>query len=177
MEDLPKDPKIAGLPMTDVNQYRGRVMRVKFNHWGKMMKIRYLLSVAALTVLAGIASAGYIGSEAVVVDLEDRLAYGDQLTARNSKNHVEMIGCGIRVFDNGVDSWSWGFCKAVDSAEVEIVCTTENANLLDAMKATSAFALIMFEWQDDGEGGAVCTTIGFSTQSFYLPNFTIKEKK
>ncbi len=137
------------------------------------MKIRYLLSIAALTLLAGVASAGLVQPAAVMIDLDNMAAQGDQATARISKNDVELIGCGIRVFDDGMGgTFSFGFCQATDSEGVEAFCSTQNANLLDAMDATSAYAFVTFGWNEFGE----CTRIGFSTQSFYLPNFTTKGK-
>jgi len=133
------------------------------------MKIRYLLSIAALTLSAGVAFAGFVQPAVVTVDLTNMFAQGDQVTARTSESDFEFIGCGIRVFDNGVNAFSFGFCQAEDSANVHIRCVSMNANLLDAIKATSAYAFITFSWQDDGFGGAECTRIGFSIQSFYLP--------
>lgn len=94
---------------------------------------------------------------------------GDQLTARTADNDVEFIGCGIRIFDDGGAAFTFGFCQAGDSAEVQITCFTENPALLEAMRAASAYAFITFSWEDDGSGGAECLRIGFSTQSFYLP--------
>ena len=138
------------------------------------MKIRYLLSTAALTLMAGVASAGLVQPAPVTVDLINMIALGDQATARTSKNDVEFIGCGIRVFDDGVNPFSFGFCQAGDSEEVQITCFTQNANLLDTLKTGSDFSFVTFSWQDGGFGGTECTRIGFSTQSFYLPNFTTK---
>jgi len=141
------------------------------------MKIKYGLIVAALTLVTGMASAGFVQPAEVEVDLVNMFAFGDQHTARNAKNDVEFIGCGIRLFDDGINQFTFGFCQAGDSAEVQITCFTQNANLLDTMKATSDFAFITFSWRDDGFGGAECTRIGFSTQSFYLPKFSKKSKK
>ena len=135
------------------------------------MKIRNLLSIAALMLIAGGAYAGLTLPAPVLIDLDLMIAQGDQATARNSKNDVELIGCGIRVFDDGMGgSFSFGFCQATDSDGVEGFCSTQRADMLDAMKATSAFAFITFGWDANGE----CTRIGYSTQSFYLPNFTTK---
>lgn len=134
------------------------------------MKIRCLLSIATLTLLAGVTSAGFVQPAAVIVNLDEMFAQGDQVTARTAKNDVEGIGCGIRVFDGG---FTFGFCQAADSDGVEGFCFTENPDLLDAMKATSAYAFITFGWDENEE----CTRIGFSTQSFYLPNFTTKGSK
>ncbi len=139
------------------------------------MKIKILLSTAALTLLAGVAFAGLVQPAPVMVDLDNMNAQGDQWTARTANNDVEFIGCGNRVFDDGVNSFSFGFCQASDSEENQITCFSQNANLLDAMKATSAFAFITFNWRDDGAGGAECIRIGFSTQSFYLPDFEIAD--
>jgi len=142
-----------------------------------MMKRILLCSIAALGLLSGVAFAGYQQPVPVVVDLVNMDALGNQLTAQTSDNDVEFIGCGIRVFDDGVNSFSLGFCQAGDSEENQITCFTENANLLDTLKASSDFAFITFSWQDDGFGGAECTRIGFSTQSFYLDAKKKKAKK
>ncbi len=141
------------------------------------MKIRYLLSIAILMLLAAVASAGLKQPAPVTVDLVNMIALGDQNTARIARNDLDFIGCGIRVFDDGVNSFSFGFCQAGDSEENQIACFTQNANLLDAIKATSAFAFITFSWQDGGFGGTECIRVGSSTQSFYLPNFKTKGKK
>ena len=138
------------------------------------MKIRHLLSIAALTLMAAVASAGLKQPAPVTVDLVNMTALGDQVTARIAKDDVSFIGCGIRVFDDGVNSFSFGFCQAGDSEENQITCFTENPNLLQTMGANSDFAFITFDWRDDGFGGAECTRVGFSTQSFYMPNFTTK---
>ena len=131
------------------------------------MKIGTLFSMGVLTLMAGMAFAGLVQPAAVVVDEDNMQAFGDQATARFSDNDVEFIGCGIRVLEDGVGGvFSFGFCQASDSEEVDAFCTTLNADLLDAMKATSAFSFITFAWNEDEE----CTQIGFSTQSFYLPN-------
>ena len=124
-----------------------------------------------MTLLVGGASAGVVQPAAVFVDLTNLFAQGDQVTARTSKNEFEFIGCGIRVFDNGAGgAFSFGFCQASVSEDGTTVCITTNADLIDAIKATSAYAFITFSWQDDGFGGAECIHVGSSTQSFYLPS-------
>lgn len=141
------------------------------------MKIRNISLIAALTLIAGGAYAGLIQPAPVTVDLVNQFASGDQNTARTVKDDVSFIGCGIRVTDDGVNPpFAFGFCQASDSEENQITCFTQNPNLLQAMGANSDFAFISFNWQDDGFGGAECTRVGFSTQSFYLPNFTTKGK-
>ena len=136
------------------------------------MKIRNLLSITALTLMAGVTFAGLVQPAAVIVDLDNEFAQGDQWTARISKNDVEFIGCGIRLFDFGMGSFEFGFCQAADSDDVSLFCSTQNADLISAIRATSAFAFVTFSLDENGE----CTRIGFSTQSFYLPNFTTKGK-
>ena len=117
--------------------------------------------------MAGAAYAGLIQPAPVTIDLDNRIASGDMLTARVSKNDFELIGCGIRQIDNGVNPpFSFGFCQATDSDEQIAFCSTLNDNLLDVMKASSAYSFVTFSWNENDE----CTRIGFSTQSFYLPN-------
>lgn len=140
------------------------------------MQVKFLLSTIALTVLAGGAFAGLVQPAPVIVDLDNMFAQGDQLTARIADNDVELIGCGIRIFDNGGNAFTWGFCQATDSAGQTITCFTESPSLLEVMRSTSAYSFITFSWQDDGFGGTECTRIGFSAQSFYLPDPNIKPK-
>jgi len=135
------------------------------------MRIRNILSVAALTLVAGVAFAGLSQPATVTVDLDNMFAQGDQWTARSADNDVEFIGCGVRVLDDGINAFAFGFCQAGDSDDVQITCFTENPNLLNTLGANSDLAFITFNWRDDGFGGAECTRIGFSTQSFYLPDF------
>lgn len=137
------------------------------------MKFRYLFSAAVLALVTSGVYAGFTQPAPVVVDLDNGFAQGDQVTARATKNDVDFIGCGIRVFDDGIfPTFDFGFCQAQDSDEVQVTCFTQNANLLEAMHATSDYAFITFSWVDDGFGGFECTRIGFSTQSFYLPKGT-----
>jgi len=141
------------------------------------MKIKHLFPIATLALMAGVASAGLVQPAPITVDLDNGVALGDQWTARTANNDVEFIGCGIRVFDDGGNPFTFGFCQAGDSDEIQITCFTENADLLDSINAVSDFAFITFTWVDDGSGGAECIRIGSSTQSFYLPNFKVNKDR
>ncbi len=134
------------------------------------MKIRHLLSSAVLTLLAGAAYAGFEQPVPVVVDSDNLTAFGDQLTARTSDDDVSLIGCGTRNFDDGFGfSFRFGFCQATDTDGNNVICTTQNPNLIDEMRANSSYSFITFSWDDDGFGNLTCNRVGFSTQSFYLP--------
>ena len=136
------------------------------------MKIRNLLSITALTLIAGVAFAGQVQPAVVFIDEANMFAQGDMWTARTAKNDVEFIGCGIRVVDDGVSlPFSFGFCQAQDSAEVLILCTTLSADLVEAIKGISDTSFLTFSWNASFE----CTRIGASTQSFYLPEFKTKK--
>jgi hypothetical protein len=138
------------------------------------MRIRNLLSIAALLLIAGGAYAGLSQPTEVVINFDNMFAQGDQNAARTAKDDVSFIGCGIRVLDDGVNSFAFGFCQAGDSEDNQITCFTENPNLLQTLGAMNDFSFVTFSWQDDGFGEAECTRVGFSTQSFYLPNVTTK---
>ena len=135
------------------------------------MKIRSLILTITLTLLAGLAVAGLFQPAPVNVDLVAMSALGDQLTARKSAGDTEFIGCGTRSFDDGMgNTFRFGFCQAEDADGDEITCFTQSDALLDEMRANNDYAYITFNWQDDGQGGADCVRVGFSTQSFYLPD-------
>ena len=127
--------------------------------------------VAWSALLPVLAFGGATQPAPVMIDLVNRAAQGDMWTARSSKNANELIGCGVRTFDNGGGGqFEFGFCQAVDADGVEAFCFTESPELADAVKAISDYSFITFSWDEDGE----CTRIGSSTQSFYLPRHTTK---
>lgn len=135
------------------------------------MKFKCVLPAMALALVSGVASAGFVQPAPVIIDFANRIAFGDMLTARNSENPFEFIGCGVRYGPSGL---LFAFCQAglVQAPEEHITCFTDNAALVDAIKSISAFSFITFAWDVDGN----CTRIGNSTQSFYLPELKSKTK-
>lgn len=134
------------------------------------MKIRNMFGTIILTLLAGIAYAGLTQPAPVLIDFDNMTALGDQLTARTAPDDTSFIGCGTRHFDDGMgNSFRFGFCQAGDADGNTITCFTENPNLLDEMRGNSSYGFVTFSWDDDGTGNLTCNRVGFSTQSFYLP--------
>jgi hypothetical protein len=145
------------------------------------MRVKYLVLTIAMLLVSGLVFAGYLQPAPVQVTVNQDgsgQALGDMVTARFSDNSLELIGCGVRNIDDGAGGViEFGFCQAVmdDGSEDGLsgFCNTFNSGLLNAMKATSDFSFVTFSWNDQGE----CTRIGFSTQSFYLPEFAKKQKE
>ena len=128
-----------------------------------------LLILATAVLCSSAAFAGLKQPQPVVVDLVAQTAFGDMLTAANSDNDVEFIGCGTRRIDDGMGfSFRFGFCQASDADGNQITCFTQNDNLLDEMRASNDFSFVTFSWEDDGFGNLTCNRVGFSTQSFYI---------
>ena len=138
------------------------------------MKPRHVLFATVMTLLAGAAYAGYYQPFPVDVDLDLSQASGDQYSARADRNKDVLIGCGTRVLDDGVSSFSFGFCQATDAEGDTITCTTLNPSLVDAMSANNTLAFITFSWDPETLD---CTRVGFSTQSFYIPEKLLTKKK
>ena len=97
-------------------------------------------------------------------------ASGDMISARNSDNKHEMIGCGVRAIDDGAGGvYYWGFCQASLEENKTVTCSIDdNPALMEGIKVLSDSSFITFGWKDDGTGNLTCTNIGASTQSFYL---------
>lgn len=136
------------------------------------MKTRSFFTLLAFGLLSGAAFAGFTQSVPVVVDLDGQFAAGNQTTARTSANDLEYIGCGTRNTSDGVFSFRFGFCQAGDANGVEVLCFTEDPALIDEMRSNSSYSFITFGWREGsgGLGDYECIRVGFSTQSFYLPN-------
>lgn len=128
------------------------------------MKIKHVFSAAALSLVASIASAGLVQPVPVTIDFAARLATGDMWSARTSANPFEFIGCGVR---HNAAGMYFGFCQAglADADAQRITCFTDNPQLIDAIKSIGDYSYIAFRWDADG----MCTHVGVSTQSFYLP--------
>lgn len=143
------------------------------------MKVSHFAITASMLLVSGIVLAGYTQPAAVQVFVNpdgSGNAEGDMVTARFAESDVELIGCGVRSFDDGAGGvFETGFCQArmADGSPdgVSGFCNIFNAELLDTLRATSDFSFVTFSWNAFGE----CTRIGFSTQSFYIPEFR-KEK-
>lgn len=138
------------------------------------MKIKHLLISIAFTMLCSNVYAGLYQPVEVTVDLVNRSAQGDMLTARNSDSDFTMIGCGIReILVGETATITFGFCQANsgETEEGDFTCFTQNPDVLAGINAISDYSFITFGWDENNE----CIRIGNSTQSFYLPN--IKAKK
>ena len=92
----------------------------------------------------------------------------NMVAARYSDNDVEEIGCGIRIRAVGT---SFGFCQATTVDGETVACLTTDPVLFDAIDFVDDYSFILYEWTEDLTlGNFTCTSIGVSTQSFYLPD-------
>ena len=133
------------------------------------LKTKILLAAAAAFVSTA-AVAGFKQPAPVDVDLVNRFAQGDMVTAQQASDNITYIGCGIRKISTGGGVVSTGFCQARDAANEQFTCFTQDPDLLAATASTADFSFLTFSWNQDGE----CTRIGNSTQSFYLTDKMVK---
>lgn len=135
------------------------------------MRMKRLMAIGVLVLGSSAAMAGLVNEFPVTVNLNpdgSGSAAGSITTARFSKDLVQYIGCGIRRFDDGAGGvFVFGFCQASTATEVVGFCDSENPALLASIGDQDDFSFITFGWDAAGE----CTSIGNSTQSFYLPKF------
>ena len=130
------------------------------------MKIKTLIVSAIFTLASSLAFAGKYTEALVLIDTVEKTAMGSTTAARFSENENELIGCGTRTFAFGDGTaFNWGFCQASLAEEENVLCFTEDANLIEQINSVSDNAFITFRWDDNGE----CTYVGHSTQSFYIP--------
>ena len=141
------------------------------------MKTRKILAIAFLTLFSAIALAGMVVDGPVEIVLNEDgsgQAIGNMTSARYSDNDVEYIGCGTRNIDvGGGNFFQFAFCQAGDAAEELAFCSTQNPDLVGALEAIADHSFVIFSFDANGE----CTRIGFSTQSFYLPEAPKKTAK
>lgn len=135
------------------------------------MKLKQVLSGAALVLVGGVAVAGRYSPAPLTIDYDNRVATGDMYTARLSGNPDAFIGCGIR---SPAPGYTYAFCQASESPGDDQLaqCFTEDPAHVAAVAAMDDFSYIQFAWDADNN----CTSVGNSTQSFYLPEFYKSDK-
>lgn len=128
--------------------------------------------IATGLLLAGaVAQAGLVQPFSVDVDLDGRFAAGDTATARFSDDDISFIGCGTRhLLDPGSPDgvFDFGFCQAGDADGEQFTCFSDDPGMVERMSNGDSFGFVTFGWDENGD----CTRVGFSTQSFYLPELT-----
>lgn len=133
------------------------------------MKTRNLTVLITAILFSLTATAGQVNTERVTVTPNadgSGTAAGTLSAARFSRNTVEFIGCGFRMFNNTTGGLTrWGFCQANNSAGTHVICMIEDSDLLNAIATISDYSFVNFNWNAAG----TCTRIGISTQSFYIP--------
>lgn len=139
------------------------------------------LGIACVFMMATAATAAFAGATqpAIVdVDLNAQVATGDIISARDAKADNVFIGCGTRNFDDGAGGvFNFAFCQAEDAAGDHVACSTTNPELVRTIREINDTSFITFGWSDDGAGNLTCTSMGFSTQSFYQDKHTMDNVK
>ena len=131
------------------------------------MKEKMLIAGAGVMFLSSAAFAGLSVQVPVDVDLVNRIASGDTVSARFDADDDVRIGCGVRIISDGAGGTiNIGFCGAEDADGETITCTTLDAGVVDAISYGSDFGFMTFSWDEDD----TCTRIGFSNQSQYIPS-------
>lgn len=139
------------------------------------MKFNSLICSIFFIAITSTTFAGQYSPQVVDIDPVNLTAQGDQWTARNDADEDVYIGCGVRYFDDGTGGvLAFGFCQAEDSDGDTAFCNSDNPELLKAIGGISDFSFITFSWNIDGAGNGICSRIGHSTQSFYLPHLKTK---
>ena len=122
--------------------------------------------LVALAFVSANVLAGATNPQSVVIDMDIRTAQGDMVTARTAETESDLIGCGIRVFDDGLGNiFQFGFCQAEDATGQIVTCMTQQPEMVAAIGRLSDFSYISFSWNDVQD----CTRVANSTQSWYLP--------
>jgi hypothetical protein len=139
------------------------------------MRMKRMVAVALLALGSATALAGLEQPAPVVVTLNpdgSGSASGNMATARFSDNDVEFIGCGVRRISGAGGPILFAFCQATTADEVAGFCETEDPVLVESIDGLSDYSFITFGWNADG----TCRALGFSTQSFYIPDHGKKKK-
>jgi hypothetical protein len=119
----------------------------------KRLEARLSLAVCATGALlmSSSALAGSTTHFPVLVDTVNMRAGGNLGSARNSGDKFQLLGCKLTV-----DGWgAYAFCVARNAQGSVASCSTDNPEMLAAIRAISGDSFIMFKWDNIG----FCTEI------------------
>ena len=124
---------------------------------------RIFLGAALVGFLPAVAHAGESASAEVEVNLVQRRASGDLVTARYEANAGVKIQCAVNVFAGGVKNAA---CLAVDAAGNSITTNnTLNADMIAAINGISDHSFISFAW----DAGNNLTRVTVIKSSIFTP--------
>lgn len=158
------------------------------------MKLKMIVVAALIAFASSLVLAGYVQPAPVTITIGDDgsvFVGGDMLSARDDdtkdtgpedddKNEDVFIGCGTRTFDDGAGgSFQTMFCQARglqadqltgEPLDPEVVvrafCSTDNPAVIAGFSGVNDYSYLTFSYN---ESDGICTRIGVSSQSFYLP--------
>jgi len=136
------------------------------------MKMKTMFAVV-LSVLAPVVLAGLVVEVPVTIDMDQMAASGNMKSARFSANDQEQIGCGTRSNDFGGNTYEYAFCQARLDDTTNAFCSTDNPELVKQIRNINDYSYVTFRWDADG----ICRSLGFSTQSQYIPEYRDKKAK
>lgn len=158
------------------------------------MKLKLTIVAMLLAFASSLALAGYVQPAPVGITIDSFggvFVGGDMLTARDDDTRDEsagdddsnddvFIGCGTRTFDDGAGgSFRTMFCQARglqldpntgEPLDPEVVvrafCSTDNPAVIAGFTGVNDSSYLTFSYNESDQ---ICTRIGVSSQSFYLP--------
>ena len=139
------------------------------------MKFRFSIIALVAVFTCGAAYAGLYQPAEVEVDLTTNFAAGDMWSGRVDDDDEVYIGCGARRISDGAGGvFYFSFCQAQDADGELAFCNATDPELVQAIDAFSDYSYVTFSWELNEFGDGICTRIGHSTQSFYLPKFRVR---
>ena len=122
----------------------------------RKLKIGFV-AVAALTLVSGLAIAGYTSFGQVSITSTG--ANGTMVGARNSSDTVQHIMCNTYAYDTGSE---YGSCYARNSAGTTKQCFDANAGQLAVMRSVGPASYISFTIASDG---STCSQVSVTNGS------------
>ena len=140
-----------------------------------MKRILSLLGIMLL--LPSVVLGGFASNRLVEIFWDEQEARGNLSATRFSDNPVEQIGCAVSYYEQGGgEIYSYAVCKAVLGEEEQIICYTENVELVDKIAGLNHYSWLTFSWEwDEALEYNKCTVFRFSTYSHHIPEFVLKK--
>lgn len=122
--------------------------------------MKKVMIFSVLTIISSVAMAGYQYTPQVYINSAGTYARGSMVGAHTSADAIQRIRCTTEKWTSG-SSHTW--CSATNSSGTSVLCSSWNADLVDATMAIADESYISFQLNSSGQ----CTHIRIENGSYF----------
>jgi hypothetical protein len=132
-----------------------------------LKRVSVLSAIGGSLLFVSLSHAGLLRGSPVVIDVNERKAYGSMGFVYNSPDNTQHIGCTIEGNRDAFDARL--HCTARDINNVIVSCFSDRTPILSAAQSIGSDSFVTFTWDLNQE----CLRLSVTNESSYIPKETV----